>query len=685
MKYNRKRSLANAPPTPACRSHDNGRCSRLSSRCCRRRPYCIWATLAIFIFTNVAMLFCHSNQIIIVSAQEYGYEYEYEQSESQSQSSRRRSRAYRNEQRSAERDERREERKKRRYQQREEAYSSSYSSSSYHKDGEANEDDEPDMEAAKQLYDLYKAFSPGQSNPRNVFQGTFKGLKCALFGVLSGLPFFFGLPVILYRTDGLSGWLGLVLGLIAGTISSAILAGIGFINGAYQLLIGLWNTPSAASSYFFKSKLWNPIDNAWETYDLDEESERLLNSSVMFNKDVSNTLFYDLLDVKPGATSKEIKRGYYSKAKDLHPDKNPNNEEAAELFIKVHEAYETLIDPDARKEYDTIGKSSSSSASGMTFNVGVFFEILFASQPVEPYVGQLSVSSFFGQIVKLVQANSGPEPLSLETISSVLLSSQTQKLQRPVQVALHLREFIQPLVSQEMNEKEFKMLCEAEAEKIAENSFGETFLLHIGNALLEESNLYLSQSWYGWPLWMFSITKKKSRNLKVKVSGIKMMIQFISALFNDDDDDGMERQENDKEKKSRFNVNVKTNVSGKMIEEMLPQILEMAWAYNAQDIAQLLEQACEKVLFNSKVQNSGERKRQAKALRMLGRTFVERSHDAYSAKQCSEEDGTCKSPETDAVEMKARLDVAYKTAMQQTRQSNSESEEMIKKTKAQFQ
>ena len=44
---------------------------------------------------------------------------------------------------------------------------------------------------------------------------------------------------------------------------------------------------------------------------------------------------------------------YRKKALDCHPDKNPNNPKANELFHQITEAYNVLTDIEARNAYDT--------------------------------------------------------------------------------------------------------------------------------------------------------------------------------------------------------------------------------------------------------------------------------------------------------------------------------------------
>ena len=66
--------------------------------------------------------------------------------------------------------------------------------------------------------------------------------------------------------------------------------------------------------------------------------------------------YYKILELKKGATTAEIKKGYRKLARKYHPDLNPNNSEAEKKFKQINEAHEVLIDPEKRKKYDQYGK-----------------------------------------------------------------------------------------------------------------------------------------------------------------------------------------------------------------------------------------------------------------------------------------------------------------------------------------
>ena len=60
--------------------------------------------------------------------------------------------------------------------------------------------------------------------------------------------------------------------------------------------------------------------------------------------------YYEILDVSRVATYEEIKAKYRKLALKYHPDRNPDNKEAEEMFKKISEAYEILGDKEKREK-----------------------------------------------------------------------------------------------------------------------------------------------------------------------------------------------------------------------------------------------------------------------------------------------------------------------------------------------
>jgi len=75
------------------------------------------------------------------------------------------------------------------------------------------------------------------------------------------------------------------------------------------------------------------------------------------------------LGLKRGASEAEIKKAYRSLAKQLHPDRNKDNPDAAKRFAEITHAYDMLSDKDKRARYDR-GEIDEDGNPKMPFGAG---------------------------------------------------------------------------------------------------------------------------------------------------------------------------------------------------------------------------------------------------------------------------------------------------------------------------
>lgn len=138
--------------------------------------------------------------------------------------------------------------------------------------------------------------------------------------------------------------------------------------------------------------------------------------------------YYEILGVSENASAEEIRKAYYQKAKDSHPDKisltNLSRAEAECLFKKINEAHSTLSNPTKRLLYD-LGRKKEITNSFIPKNtVGDFFRAFSDFDfPFESYA-----SSFNHPFHEKAPASSDPTAANTEEMRDFIRKDEVDKL-----------------------------------------------------------------------------------------------------------------------------------------------------------------------------------------------------------------------------------------------------------------
>ncbi|XP_072117836.1 dnaJ homolog subfamily C member 10 [Mobula birostris] len=87
--------------------------------------------------------------------------------------------------------------------------------------------------------------------------------------------------------------------------------------------------------------------------------------------------YYKLLGLSKSATNRQIRQAFKKLALTMHPDKNPNNPDAHDNFLKINRAYEVLKDEDLRKKYDKYGEKGLQDHQGGQYESWNFYRYDF--------------------------------------------------------------------------------------------------------------------------------------------------------------------------------------------------------------------------------------------------------------------------------------------------------------------
>ncbi len=114
--------------------------------------------------------------------------------------------------------------------------------------------------------------------------------------------------------------------------------------------------------------------------------------------------YYEVLGVGKNADNEEIKKAYRKVALELHPDRNPGDEHAADRFKEATEAFDVLRDERKREIYDRYGHEGldrSGAGAGADFDPQAIFRQFF---------GGGGLGSILGEVLFGARGGGGPQP-----------------------------------------------------------------------------------------------------------------------------------------------------------------------------------------------------------------------------------------------------------------------------------
>lgn len=547
---------------------------------------------------------------------------------------------------------------------------------------------EGEMEEANEVFN--SLFSTRR--PKDTSAGFSSATKSIGKGVIAGAVSLVAQPITGAQQEGTKGFFK---GLATGVASAVALPLTGVAVGAYQLVRGVQNQGEANKSSK-QGMQWNDEERKWFYYYLDKELETIqawyrnnkdanLPSSGE-EKNVKDRQFYDLLGVSTNATAGEIKKAYYKEARKVHPDKCPDDPDAANKFQALGQAYQTLSDDQSRAAYDKNGMPDNANQDELVNSIDttVFFNVMFGSTLVEPYVGELWIASVAEVMMKDMAEQSETElaeTLTGKAEKNSLESKMKQKM-REIKIAMYLRDKVQPFVDFTIPGDDFGAAAQIEACKIADGSFGTTFLNIIGFQLEVEAEEYIGFQnglWDGYKAQAKKGASSTSTNMKITGAAIKAVSAGRKVYKEVEETQQAKEQVGENldasgSKKSKQEMDAEqATLAAKKLEENLPTILELAWAINTRDIKNTLKNACKK-LFSDANATMEERMNRATAIKIIGKEFLEIGRLV----------GTSKDELNTSDAIKARAEVAVMTTMakaQGQEVSEEDTEELIRQHK----